>query len=436
MRIVHLAAGAGAMYCGVCARDVALVRALRARGHDVQVLPLYTPLRHDHEPLDTGPVFYSGILCYLEQHLPIVGRTPGFLRRLMSSPSLLRAAGKLALSTKPGQLGPLTVSVLSGKEGRQAAELRQLIEYLKQGPPPDLVSLTASLLSGLAPELRKQLGAPVVCTLQGEDDFIEALPEPYRRQARERLRENARAVSLFLAPSEAYRLKMAGFLGVAPEKIRLAVAGLDAAAYPVQTARPRQPFVIGYLSVITPRKGLDLLVDAVLALRKQDRDVRLHIAGRVLDARYWRSLRRALAGRQLSGRWQHFGEVDWAGKLSFFQGLSAFALPSRFEESRGLAVMEAMACGVPVSVPASGVFTEMLARTGGGLSFPPGDAAGLTGALAALMDDPERADALGRAGAEAVRRHYSAEVMATQVEEAYRQALAGASRTCAHPATG
>ena len=43
MRIVHLAAGAGAMYCGACTRDMSLVRGLLSLGHDIQVLPLYTP---------------------------------------------------------------------------------------------------------------------------------------------------------------------------------------------------------------------------------------------------------------------------------------------------------------------------------------------------------------------------------------------------------
>jgi len=43
MRIIHLAAGAGSMYCGACARDIALVRGLIKRGHDVQIIPLYTP---------------------------------------------------------------------------------------------------------------------------------------------------------------------------------------------------------------------------------------------------------------------------------------------------------------------------------------------------------------------------------------------------------
>ena len=68
MRVVYLAAGAGQMYCGACARDMDMVRGLIARGHDVEVVPLYTPLRIDgEEPVETDAVFLGGINAYLQQ---------------------------------------------------------------------------------------------------------------------------------------------------------------------------------------------------------------------------------------------------------------------------------------------------------------------------------------------------------------------------------
>ncbi len=73
MRITHIAAGAGGMYCGACARDINLVRALIAGGHDVQVVPLYTPLRIDGDrKLPVSPVFYGGINVFLQQVSPVM----------------------------------------------------------------------------------------------------------------------------------------------------------------------------------------------------------------------------------------------------------------------------------------------------------------------------------------------------------------------------
>ena len=68
MHIVYLAAGAAGKYCGACNRDVALVRALTGRGHEVQLLPLYTPLRVEGDDPSAGHVFMGGINAYLQQH--------------------------------------------------------------------------------------------------------------------------------------------------------------------------------------------------------------------------------------------------------------------------------------------------------------------------------------------------------------------------------
>ena len=51
MRILQITAGAAGMYCGSCTRDNALARAMIARGHDVTLVPVYTPTRPD----DPGP---------------------------------------------------------------------------------------------------------------------------------------------------------------------------------------------------------------------------------------------------------------------------------------------------------------------------------------------------------------------------------------------
>ena len=175
MRIVYITAGAAGSYCGVCARDVTLARALTASGHDVQLIPLYTPVRADGPDPSSTRVFYGGINVYLQQRSALFGMVPAFIARLLDKPALLRLVSRFAVRTRPEDLGPLTVSVLEGADGRQCGELDRLIRHLEREARPDVVNLSNSLLSGLAPAVRGRLGVPVVCTLQGEDQFVARL---------------------------------------------------------------------------------------------------------------------------------------------------------------------------------------------------------------------------------------------------------------------
>jgi len=416
MNITYLAAGAGAMYCGACARDINVIRALIAQGHSVQVLPLYTPLRIEGDAVSTTGVFLGGINAYLQQVSGLFRRTPQFLDRLLDNPALLRFASGFAVRTSPKDLGAMTVSVLQGRDGRQAKELRKLIGYLKRGRRPDAIVITNSLLSGIAPELRRHFDIPILCGLQGEDQFVRSMPERYCDQARELMARNAEAIDLFIAPTSSYAAEMAEFMALSPERIRLVRTGFSVSEYRHEQPRVREPFTIGYLSVITPIKGLDLLVRAFRTLVvEQGRDCRLRAAGRIMHGPYWQQQKRSLRAAGLTGRFEYLGEVDFAAKLRLLRSCSVFSVPSRFAEARGLAMMEAIASGVPVLAPDSGVFPELLRITGGGLLFPQGDADALAERIGSLMDAPDRADEMGRAGAERIGAEFSADRAAEEM---------------------
>jgi glycosyltransferase involved in cell wall biosynthesis len=420
MRIVYIAAGAGGMYCGACARDIALVRALLARGHDVQVLPLYTPLRRDGVELPAVErIHYGGINVFLQQASAFFRRTPDAVDRVLDSPALLSWVSRFAISTDPAKLGAMTVSVLSGADGRQRKELRKLLDHLA-GIRPEIVVITNSLLSAVAPAVKARLGVPVVCLLQGEEEFVDSLGAPYREQALGWMRANAASIDLFCASYQAHIGEMAALLEVPAQRITMVRAGLEVPPRPL-SSRPRVPFTIGSLSVITSGKGLDLLVTAAKRLVDGGREIRLLIAGRPLSAPYWREVQRQLVTMGLV--YEYLGEVDYAGKQAFFQRCSAFTVPSRLREARGMSFMEAQLAGVPVVAPETGVFPEMLSLTGGGLLIPPNDAAALAATLARLQADPDEADRLGRAGAEGIARHFSAPRIAERVEGSFMELL-------------
>ena len=72
MRILSITAGAAGMYCGSCFRDNALAAELLKRGHDVHLVPVYTPTRTDEPNVSERRVLFGGISVYLQQYVAAV----------------------------------------------------------------------------------------------------------------------------------------------------------------------------------------------------------------------------------------------------------------------------------------------------------------------------------------------------------------------------
>jgi glycosyltransferase involved in cell wall biosynthesis len=427
MRIAYIAAGAGGSYCGACSRDVTLARGLTARGHDVLLLPLYTPLRADLTHPAMGRIFYGGINAYLQQRSALFRHAPRFVDWLFDRPWLLKLVSRYAIETQPEGLGEMTVSVLRGTEGMQRKELERLVGFLEREHRPDVVNLTNSLLSAVAPEVKRRLGVPLFCTLQGEEAFVARLPQPHRDEAVSLMRGHAQHFDRLFSPGEGYADEMSEFLGVPRERVHVVRPGIELGPYQTTGARVREPFRIGFLSRVTPAKGLDILVEAFILLEGQRPGrATLSVAGEVAGTHrgFLRRLRRRLALEGLADRFEYLGEVDLATKAAFLKSLSAFCLPSRYAERRAMACLEAMAAGLPVVVPALGLFPELIALTGGGVAVPAEHPSAVAAALAGLMDEPDGADRMGRAAAEGVARHFSAETMAEQTLTVYERVLA------------
>ncbi len=191
MKILSITAGAAGMYCGSCSRDNALAVELLARGHDVTLLPLYTPTTTDETNVSRDRVLFGGISIYLQQALALFRKTPRFLDRLWDSPRVIGAFASRSISTDPKLLGDLMVSMLEGDRGVLRKEFAKLLEWLGEEPIPDVINLPNSLLIGLARPLRETLKRPVCCTLQGEDLFLEGLVEPRGLLRAHRAREGA-----------------------------------------------------------------------------------------------------------------------------------------------------------------------------------------------------------------------------------------------------
>jgi glycosyltransferase involved in cell wall biosynthesis len=430
MRIVQITPGAGKMFCGACLRDNALVTELRRLGHSATLTPLYLPLTLDEADQSAGaPLFYGGINVYLEQHSALFRHAPRWLHHWLAAPFLLRLAAGPATSTRPEHLGAITLSMLRGEAGHQARELGELIDWLR-GEKPEVICLSNALLIGLVRRLRSELRVPVICSLQGEDWFMDALPPGPRETAWRTMAERAAEADLFIAPCNYFAELMRRRLRLPPERVRVVFNGinLDGFARDPQSAIRNPPCpTLGYLARMSREKGLEKLVDAFLLLKKRDRvkNLKLRVGGSCgpADRPLVAELRKRLEKAGVAGDVDFVPNLSRAAKLEFLGTLSVFSVPATYGEAFGLYLIESLAAGVPVVQPAHSAFPEIVQATGGGLLCDAQDLNALAGALETLLLDPARARALGECGRKAVAEKFSAAIMARQVAALCAEAI-------------
>ena len=417
MKLVLLTPGTGSYYCGVCMRDNALARRWIGMGHDAVMLPMYLPLTLDEAPVRSGnDVFFGGINVYLQQKLAWFRRAPQWVDRILNHPALLKWAGSMGGMTGGTLVGELTHSMLQGREGHQARELDKLVEWLRREGRPDAVWLSTALLAGLARPLREALGVPVLCSLQGEDDFLDNLEEPWRSRCWELLGRCAAEIPALVAPSRYFACLMQDRLGLGSAQVRVVPNGIALEDYAAEPGPGPAVPTVGYLARFVEGKGLGLLVDAFIRLKRAGRvpGARLRCAGAMTeaDARYVEALQRRLAEAGCLGSVEFLPNLGRGEKVAFLRSLSVFSVPAVYSEAFGLYVLEALAAGVPVAQPRHAAFPEVVEATGGGRLFEPVDAGALATLLEDMLLDPAGTRELGAAGRAAVFQGFGMERLA------------------------
>ncbi|TFV59578.1 glycosyltransferase [Geodermatophilus sp. DF01-2] len=185
---------------------------------------------------------------------------------------------------------------------------------------------------------------------------------------------------------------------------------------PVVAGSPREaraePPVVLYGSRLVAEKGVHTLLDAAARLPS---GVRVRLAG---SGRLERAVRSRVVVEGLP--------VDVLGALSpervaaELSAAAAAVLPALWWENCPMAVLEAAAAGVPVVASAVGGIPELVDDGRTGLLVPPGDAAALAGALIRLVERPDEADRMGRAGWERVRARHAPAAHVAALQEVYR----------------
>jgi glycosyltransferase involved in cell wall biosynthesis len=174
--------------------------------------------------------------------------------------------------------------------------------------------------------------------------------------------------------------------------------------------------IVLFLSRLNFKKGLDLLVPAFARAARNRPDLHLVIAGPDDGDRVATEAR--VAEEKIGERTTFVGMLDHRAKLACFRDSAMFVLPS-YSENFGLAIVEAMACGLPVAISDRVNIWREIETAGAGLVAPP-EIGAVARQIETLVDDPARAAAMGEKGRALVSERYSWAKIARDLETVYR----------------
>jgi len=429
MHIAIITAGGAGMFCGSCMHDNTWAKALMAQGCEVSLIPTYTPIRVDETDASLDRVFFGGINVYLSGKYGWWNRIPKFMTKWLDHPAVIRRATAGAVSNDAHDLGSLTLSMLEGEHGPHLAAIDELANFLAKDLKPDVVIFSNALLAGAVARIKESFTGPVICILQGDDVFLDALIPQYRDPVMKLLSEKAPQFDGFLTHSEFYRDYMANYIGLSVDQFRVIPLGINLDGHDgTPQSESARPLTIGYFARMAPEKGLHHLTEAFAILKKQLPDAKLKLGG-FMPAQHQDYFNGALAPlNAYQSDIDHIGSpATFAEKVEFYKSVDVLSVPTEFLEPKGIYVLEAMANGVPVVQPAHGAFPEVIARTGGGILTSPRTPRDLATALERLNDPVER-HSLSQSAWTNVREHYNLETMAKKTIEHLEEWLSNSKR--------
>jgi glycosyltransferase involved in cell wall biosynthesis len=287
----------------------------------------------------------------------------------------------------------------------------------------------------------EKMGLPLVTTVHHPITFdrridLELAPTWRRRLSLRRwygfLRMQGKVVRRarrILTPSESSARDIARDFRVDPARMQVILLGVDDVFVP--PTEPRVPGrILAMASADAPLKGISTLLESFAKLRTE-RDLELLLVTRPEPGGRTEQLIDQLAiGDAVS-----FVSGVSDEELVRLMGSAELACVPSLYEGFSLPTAELMACGTPLVVSRAGAIPEVVGPDGLCADLvTPGDVDELTRALAALLDDPERRAAMGRAGRQRVEENFSWRAVAVAVAAAYDDAIADLRRDPA-PAT-
>lgn len=426
MKIAYLVPGSGgSFYCGNCTRDKGFTQSLRQTGNDILMIPMYLPLTLDQCEADS-PIFYGAVNLYLEHVFPVFKNAPGWLKRMFDSEKVLRFAARQSGSTSAVGNESMTISMLKGEHGNQSHDLDVLINWLREHEKPDVVHLSNALLSGLAPKIKRELGCAVICTLQDEDEWVDAMREPYASETWKLIESNAGHIDAFIAVSDYYAGLISSRINISPDKLHVVHNPVPPEDIHVNNIHEELQ-TIGYMSKINSIFGADLLFEAFAELKRDEKfkTLKLIYTGGYTDdyKKIVGDIKRKARKFGFENDVEFADDLTSAGKKEFLDSISVYCVPSRRKEAIGMHMIEAMAAQVPVVMPGIGAYSEIITKTGAGICYNPEDKEKLVQALKKVLSDKELYLELKHNCHRAVETVFNPAMQTNKIVDIYRQCL-------------
>ena len=423
MNIIQIIPGSGgSFYCGNCLRDSKFYQAMRGLGHKVIKVPMYLPLFAHEENTDEVPVFYGAISVYLKQQFKLFRNAPEWFDRLLNSRPMLKMAANMSGSTEATGLEDMTISMLLGEEGKQKHELDKMVAWIAENCEPDVIHISNALLLGLARKLKEATGAPIVCSLQDEDVWVDVMEPKFRDEVWQLMAEKANNVDAFIAVSDYYAGVSIDRMNLPKEKLHTIHLGVDPKEYQFSNASEK-PRNIGYISRMCKSNGMDILVDAFIELKKDKQfdDVQLHLTGGSTgaDKRFLRKINKKIKNARLANDVVFYDEFEGEARLEFLEKVSMISVPVRKGEAFGIYLVEAMAAGVPIVQPTLGAFPEIVKTSHGGMIYHPNDPKPLAGTLKTMLTNKEALAELSENARKSVEVGFNVHRLAKKLEGVY-----------------
>lgn len=364
---------------------------LASRGHDVQVIFLrsWWPGREGRHASDQergGEVRYRSVFL----DVPLFLESYALSRFLRSH--LKRQTADILVST-----------------GLEAACLDSL---RRCGGPPHVASFHHPCAERVGPWQLIQGG--VRLTRRG-------IARAYLRWGLYQDRQSMLSAHQVVCSSKDQAERVVNSLQVPCPKVNVIYYGIDTEQFsPPPTRRGACGREILYVGGPWANKGLEVLLEAFA--RIQGRFPQASIS--VLGGGEWGPYQERIQSLGLGSRVRYGGHVAHEGMIERYRNAYLLAAPTR-HESFGLALAEAMACGLPVVATRVTAIPEVVEDGRTGLLVPVGDVGALAEALETLLSEPERAAAMGEAGRARVEEHFAWEKIIAQWEQLLWQVARG-----------
>lgn len=320
-------------------------------------------------------------------------------------------------------------SVLSGGFPEPYVFGQRVFRYLqKHAGDYDIIHDNQTLSYGIA--RIPQLGLPLVTTIHHpitkdleialantKSIGLRLLIRRWHRFLRMQIRV-AQRLRYIVTVSERARCDIAKDFGVDPQRIEVVYNGVDCNEFRPMPEIQRQPFnLITTASADQPLKGTQHLIPALKTLVDEFPELTLTFIGKPKPNGRTEKLIRALG---IADHIEFLHGIDNQEVVARYAAATVAVVPSEYE-GFGLPAAEAMACGVPVVSTDGGALPEVVADAG--IVVPHSDPSALARAIAILLRDAGRREALGQAGRQRMLSQFSWQATACKLTAQYRATL-------------